>query len=142
MNNKFIAAMTLMMTTGAANGVFLQDSPAHGGPALQSSQDSKFYCNVKALNSAERASHKLLTDKLIAGRKKIVETPQGYEFQFNPSKVSIAELADWVAKERKCCPFFDFHIDLEEEGRLLCLRLSGEAGVKEFIRMEFKVGGG
>lgn len=139
MNNKLIAAMTVMMTTGGANGVFLQDSPAHGGPALQSSPETKFYCNVKALNPAERASHKLLTDKLIAVRTKVVETPRGYEFQLSPSTVSIAELADWVTKEGKCCPFFDFHIDLEDEGRLLCLRLTEADGIKAFVREEFRV---
>lgn len=35
--------------------------------------------------------------------------------------------------------FFDFHIDLEREGKLLCLRLTGEEGIKSFIRSEFQV---
>ena len=100
---------------------------------------NKFYCNVKALNPAERLRHKQLTDKLIAGRKEIVETEKGYEFQYSPSHVSLAELADWVVAEGKCCPFFDFHIALEREGKLLCLRLTGEEGIKPFIRSEFEV---
>ena len=100
---------------------------------------SKFYCNTKALNSTERARHKLLTDKLVSRRTQIVEAEKGYEFQYNPSAVSLSELADWVAVESKCCPFFDFHIDLENEGKLICLRLTGENGVKEFIRAEFLV---
>jgi hypothetical protein len=100
---------------------------------------SKFYCNIKALNPAERAEHKQLTDKLIAARKEIVETEKGYEFQFDPLTVSLAELARWVAAEGKCCPFFDFHIDLERAGSLLCLRLTGEDGIKPFIRTEFQV---
>jgi hypothetical protein len=100
---------------------------------------SKFYCNIKALNPAERAEHKQLTDKLIAARKEIVETEKGYEFQFDPSPVSLAELARWVGAEGKCCPFFDFHIDLERAGSLLCLRLTGEDGIKPFIRTEFQV---
>ena len=99
----------------------------------------KFYCNTRALNPSERAHHKLLTDKLVAERTQIVETEKGYEFQYNPSTVSLAELADWVAAESKCCPFFDFHIDLENEGKLLCLRLTGEEGVKTFVRAEFLV---
>ena len=100
---------------------------------------SKFYCNMKAFTHVERAKHMLLTGKLIFARKEIVEMQNGYEFQFSPSNVSVAELASWVTAESKCCPFFDFHIDLEQEGRLLCLRLSGEDGIKEFIRSEFKV---
>ena len=94
---------------------------------------------MKALNLTERAHHKQLTDKLIATRNEIVEMGKGYELQFSPSSISPAELADWVAAESKCCPFFDFHIDLEREGSLLCLRLTGEEGIKPFIRSEFQV---
>jgi hypothetical protein len=97
----------------------------------------KFYCNIKALTPAERARHKELTEKLISVRKEVVETEKGYEFQYGPADVSLAELAEWVVAEGKCCPFFDFHIDLEREGRLLCLRLTGEEGIKAFIRAEF-----
>ena len=100
---------------------------------------NKFYCNIKALNPAERERHKQLTDKLISARKEIVETEKGYEFQYSPSNVSLAELADWVVAEGKCCPFFDFHIDVEREGKLLCLRLTGEEGIKPFIGSEFQV---
>jgi hypothetical protein len=100
---------------------------------------NKFFCNIKALAPAERARHKQLTEKLISTRRKIVETEQGYEFQFNPSVVSIAELADWAAADSKCCPFFNFHIDLEREGTLACLRLTGDPGIKHFIESEFQL---
>jgi hypothetical protein len=101
--------------------------------------ESKFTCNVNALNPAERAQRKQLTRKLIAARNEVVEAAKGYEFQFNSSRVSVAELAGWVEAEAKCCPFFDFHIDLEREGSLVCLRLTGEEGIKPFIRVEFQV---
>jgi hypothetical protein len=100
---------------------------------------SKFYCNIKALTPEERARHKQLSEKLMAARKEIAETEKGYEFQYSPADISLAELAEWVAAESKCCPFFDFHIDLEREGKLACLRLTGEEGVKAFIRAEFKI---
>jgi hypothetical protein len=80
-----------------------------------------------------------LTEKLISSRTEIVEGEKGYEFQFNPSSVTIAELADWVVAEGKCCPFFDFHIDLEREGTLVCLRLTGAHGIKRFIQSEFQL---
>jgi hypothetical protein len=100
---------------------------------------ARFYCNTKALNPGERARHKQLTDKLIAACKEILERESGYEFQYGPSDVSLADLAEWVVAESKCCPFFDFHIDLEREGTLLCLRLTGEEGIKRFILAEFAV---
>lgn len=107
--------------------------------AEQTSTQGKFYCNIGALTVEERARHEAMTKKLIAVRDAVVETPRGYEFQFTPEKVSVAELAEWVMAESKCCPFFYFHIDLEKEGRLVCLGLTGPEGVKVFIRGEFAV---
>ena len=133
-------AMALWMAGGAAAGLLAQGSVITVRPKMQTTAaQGKFYCNVKALTPEERARHKQLGDKLAAERRKIVETAKGYEFQFSPKTVSIAELAEWVAAESKCCPFFDFHIDLEEEGGLLCLRLTGGEGTKAFIRAEFHV---
>ena len=134
-------------TAGVALAVFL----LHGAAALaqiralnsraerQNMVTQKgFYCDRKALNPAERARHKRLTDKLIAVRTRVIETAKGYEFQYHPADVSLAELAEWAVSENKCCPFFDFHIDLEDGGELLCLRLTGQEGVKAFIRTEFQ----
>jgi len=101
------------------------------------SVEGKFYCNVKALSTAERARHEGLARKLLARRIATLEIEKGYEFQYRPEDVSVAEVAEWVVAESKCCPFFDFHIDLEEEGKLVCLRLTGAEGIKQFIRGEF-----
>ena len=98
-----------------------------------------FYCNIKELTATERARHKELTEKLLASRKETVETEKGYEFQYSPDKVSIAELGEWVVLESKCCSFLDFHIDLEERGKLVCLRLTGREGVKAFIQSELHI---
>ena len=132
-------ALALLLAASGAGSGSLQASPAAAGATQQTNAEGKFYCNVKALTPAERARHQHVTEKLIAARKEIVETPRGYEFQYSPSDVSVAELADWVTTEEKCCPFFYFHIDLEREGTLVCLGLTGEEGIKAFIRMEFQV---
>jgi hypothetical protein len=148
MNKKLFAAGKKAGTTGAAL-VLLMVGNGTGRTQVQSlapsrekqTANDKFFCNINTLNPAERAHHKQLTEKLIASREGIVETEKGYEFQFSPSRVSLTELADWVAAEGKCCPFFDFHIDLEREGTLVCLRLTGQEGIKAFIRTEFRVPG-
>lgn len=96
-----------------------------------------FCCNLKAFDSAERAHHRKLTDKLMAARMRTTETAEGYEFQFRPADTTLTELAVWAAAESKCCPFFDFHLHAEEGGTVLRLRLTGDPGVKPFIRAEF-----
>jgi hypothetical protein len=132
--------LALWIGSGAAMGLAAQGSAILVKPERQvATVQSKFYCNIKALTPEERVRHKQLSEKLMAARKEIVETEKGYEFQFRPEDVSLAELAEWVAAESKCCAFFDFHIDLEREGKLVCLRLAGEEGIKAFIRAEFKI---
>ena len=96
-----------------------------------------FYCNVKALTVWQRLRHGVETERLLRVREAVVETEEGYKFQFDAETVPVAELAEWVTLESKCCPFFDFHIDLEEEGKLVCLRLTGPEGIKAFIRDEW-----
>lgn len=149
-HNKRFAQDKMLSAAAVALGLLLSASVTarlHGRNASATSntekkammEASKFYCNIKALKPAERARHKKLTEKLIAARKEIVETEKGYEFQYSPATVSLADLAEWVAAEAKCCPFFDFHIDLELQGTLVCLRLTGGEGIKSFIRLEFGV---
>jgi hypothetical protein len=135
------AALTMLIAATATTAVPSSDQTARAASMEKqvNTTQSKFYCNIKALTPEERAHHKQLTEKLMAARKEIVEMEKGYEFQFSPKDVTLAELADWVVNESKCCPFFDFHIDLENEGKLICLRLTGEEGIKPFIRAEFHV---
>lgn len=133
------ALLAAMFSSGAVGTPVPVAAAAVRTTEGQTRKESKFYCNIQALTPMERGHHKELTELLIASRKEIVETETGYEFQYSPSTVSLAQLADWVAAEGKCCPFFDFHIDLEHEGSLLCLRLTGEDGIKPFIRSEFQI---
>jgi hypothetical protein len=149
-------AALLLLTTGnetkarpagtsvrnATSSLYEQDlAAASKNTERQMTTQSKFFCNIKALTPQERAHHKELTEKLMRMRKGIVEMRNGYDLQYSPAQVSLEELVDWVKAEAKCCPFFDFHIDLENEGKLLCLRLTGEEGIKAFIRSEFQIEG-
>lgn len=133
-----VVVLALLTGSVGAAGLAAQGSPRVGNAEKQmTTTQSRFYCNSKALTPKERAHHKQLTEKLMAARREVVETEKGYEFQFSPTDVSLGELAEWAVAESKCCPFFDFHLDLENEGKLLCLRLTGEEGIKAFIRSEF-----
>ena len=132
-------ALMLFAAVGGVGRTPPQAPAATTTPGNQAMEASNFHCNINALTPAERAHHKQLTEKLIASRNAIVETGKGYEFQFDPATVSVADLADWVVAEAKCCPFFYFHIDLEKEGTLTCLGLTGQTGIKQVIRAEFQV---
>jgi hypothetical protein len=131
------AAAILMTMVGSAKPAQAQKEPA---PASgDQSTLGTFLCNATALNSSDRAFHRRLTERLIASRNAVVELPKGYEFQYSPTEISVADVAQWVVAEEKCCPFFNFHIDLEKQGTLVCLGLTGAEGIKQFIRSEFQI---
>ena len=138
-NGRKIAGIAVALTL-AGVAVGREPRQAKGGmDTATTNAEGHFYCNIKALTPAERARHKELTEKLMTAREETVETAKGYEFQYSPEKISVAEVGEWVVVESKCCPFFDFHIDLENQGKLICLRLTGSEGIKAFIRSEFQL---
>jgi hypothetical protein len=98
-----------------------------------------FYCNLKALSMKERARHMQLTYEIERARVETVEMANGFAFRFQDGTVSLAELAEWVATERKCCPFFDFEIEQQADNGPLWLKLRGKEGAKAFMRGEFRI---
>lgn len=91
-------------------------------------------CNMNALTKEQRTRHEAVTKRLLqhATRKDLAE---GYLFTIDRAHVSVAELAEWVADESRCCPAVDFHLELPAFGPLT-LRMDGGADVKQFIAAE------
>ena len=95
---------------------------------------SKFACNMEAMNQQERQRYTALTKRLFAKAERS-EIENGYIFIF-AVETDLADIAHWATLERKCCPFFDFHILAPSANRPISLSLTGEAGVKDVIRAE------
>jgi hypothetical protein len=91
-------------------------------------------CNMRALTPEQRARHGAVTKRLLehAQRK---DLPDGYVFTLDRAHISVAELAEWVADESRCCPAVDFHVELQAFGPLT-LRMDGGPDVKAFIAAE------
>jgi hypothetical protein len=100
-------------------------------------ETSNFYCNLKALSTKERARHVLLTLEIERARVETIELANGFAFRFQDGTESLADLAEWVSAERKCCPFCDFEIELQGNNGPLWLKLRGKDGVKAFMQSEF-----
>ena len=99
--------------------------------------ESPFACDRLALTPAQRKRHfDEVTPQVHAMVKSARELPNGYEFEFAPDPAAIAKIAEWVAGERLCCPFFDFEIRVERERGPVWLRLTGREGTKELIRAD------
>jgi hypothetical protein len=63
------------------------------------------------------------------------ELADRYLFIVDRARVSVDELAEWVADESRYCPAVDFHVELPSFGALTP-RMDGGAGVKQFIAAE------
>ena len=129
----------LLITIGAVM-VWGMDSPGKPGgneKAAAASQESPFACNRTALDPVKRKRHfdelgPLLSSKILG----VHELADGYEFSFPPDERTVGEVAEWVAGERSCCPFFDIAMHMEPEGGRFWLRLTGRNGTKQFLEVD------
>jgi hypothetical protein len=99
--------------------------------------ETPFFCNLKALTVVERTEHQRLGQRLAESILRTVEIAEGYAFEVDGHRVAVRDIAQWTEFERRCCPFFDFNLELRRENGPITLRLTGRDGVKQFIRSEF-----
>ena len=136
----FAAIFAVVVVNGVSAHAHRQSTaPAAKLESKASADQSGFYCNLKALSPAERERLHQLIEKLKGARIETKELTDGYAFRLQTEQVSIGEMAEYVSSERKCCPFFDFEIEVQRDGGPLWLRLRGKEGVKEFMRHEFEI---
>jgi hypothetical protein len=96
-----------------------------------------FACDMTAIPAEERGAHHALIRRLMSEVSEVRELPDGLAFRF-PADAYDA-VARFVARERLCCPFLHFALDVAPERGLLWLRLTGAEGVKAFIRAELRL---
>jgi len=96
--------------------------------------DQPIACDLTALTADERDRRRTLAAKVhtaIIGRRELAD---GYALKIESNKVSIADIDEWTKLEGKCCPFL--HFEVAEEGGSLWLSMTGDSGVKEFLKAE------
>jgi hypothetical protein len=92
-------------------------------------------CDMTAIPAAERGPHHALIRRLMSeAARDIRELPDGIAFRFPAEEFD--SVAQFVARERLCCPFLGFSLELTPERGPLWLRLTGPEGAKDFIRAE------
>jgi hypothetical protein len=99
-------------------------------------QESPFACDMTAFTPAERKEHIAAIEQVFGAVEEVQEVSDGYAFRLPNETTMILKLAGFIAKERLCCPFFGFSLELEPDGGALWLSLTGRDGVKPFIQAE------
>lgn len=93
-------------------------------------------CNLDALTPEQRAHHTTQSPLLFASVMEARALPDGYAFRLPDTPDILARIADFMAHERLCCPFFQFGLTVEQYGSAIWVTLSGPQGVKELIEAE------
>jgi hypothetical protein len=98
-------------------------------------QPTAFYCDLSAMNAAQRQQHTANTQQLFQSIHEIRELSDGYAFRADQGYFTRA--AEFIALERLCCPFFDFTLAISAGDASFWLHITGPHGVKAFMQAEF-----
>ena len=96
-------------------------------------------CNMNVFTPIERENHVRKTTQLFRTVQDIREAENGFEFIFPQTNRSenIAQFAEFISNERRCCPFLEFTLKIPPNDEHLSLLLTGPEGTREFLREEF-----
>jgi hypothetical protein len=95
-------------------------------------------CRLDALSPAERQRQKTLRTQLDAAVVRVSETADGYVFIYRDDSDVLLQAAEWLALERRCCPFLDFELAWRADSQAPTLRVGGsDPAVKTFIADTF-----
>lgn len=94
-------------------------------------------CRLDALTPAERIRQQALRRELDAAIVERRETADGHLFVYRADPAVVPAVAEWMALERRCCPFLDFTLTWRAADGGPALELSGGPGVKAFIGQTF-----
>ena len=93
-------------------------------------------CDLNALMPAERGRRRTLISAVTRATVGRAELGDGFELHLDPTKLELPLLAEWIALERRCCPFLRFRIELAPGAGRVTVALTGGDGVKDFLRSE------
>lgn len=89
-------------------------------------------CDLGTIDPARRSGHLSLVDRLLRESPlEVEELPDGLAFRFGAEHY--ATVAELVAHERLCCPFFRFVLDVAPQRGPVWLRITGPDGARVVV---------
>ena len=94
-----------------------------------------FACDMTAIPPESRGRHHALIRRLMTEAvQDVSELPDGLAFRFPAQEYDA--VTEFVGRERLCCPFLTFTLEVTPGRGPIRLRLTGAEGVRDFIRAE------
>ena len=98
------------------------------------SNNQQIACDPSAIEGAEKEKHKKNGKILFEAVEDTVELFNGYAFLL-PAETDIIEKAGAVvARERLCCPFIEFKLEVKPEEGSVWLKFVGNKEVKKYVK--------
>ena len=101
------------------------------------SKEMTFKCKLTTPEFRERKATVIADLKQMMKRKK--ELKDGYAYKFSGSDDVVAKLNEFIKTESECCDFFKFKITVSGDKSEAWLHITGEKGVKDFIKTEIEM---
>ncbi len=106
---------------------------------LLNKRDSTLSCDMTAINKMERERHGEIAGSLLLAVQEIQELPDGYAFRLPVESSAVTMAAEFISRERLCCPFLGFACSQTRAGTHLGAN-HRSLGVKQFLKAEFTMG--
>lgn len=95
-------------------------------------------CNLNALDAGCRSEHIANAGDLLSGvALERQESVDGLSFRFAAEHFS--RVAEFIANERLCCPFFHFSLEVSPAQGPIWLHITGPGGAKAFLKSELSL---
>jgi hypothetical protein len=99
-----------------------------------------FACDMTAIPTDLRSvHHRLIRHLMTEAVERVQELPDGFGFRFPAGEYD--SVTEFVERERLCCPFLGFTLEVTPDQASLVLRITGPEGVKDFVRAELHLPG-
>jgi hypothetical protein len=93
-------------------------------------------CELGVFDAATFARYHVLREQLDRASRGIEEQSDGYVVVLSGDDATLALVAEWLALERRCCPFLAFSVTFAGPEEPIRVKLGGDADVKRFLAAE------
>jgi hypothetical protein len=90
---------------------------------------------MRALTAGERYRYDELRPQVLHAVDQVEETPTGFRLRVG-SSVSVADVAESMAMEHRCCAFLTLDLSLTSVGTTW-IEIGGSTAIKAFVKAEF-----
>lgn len=99
------------------------------------SNETPLACDLTAIEDEQLEKHKKNGKSVFNSVKEFRELSDGYAFRLPADTDTIKHAGGFIARERLCCPFFNFSLEVTHDHGPVWLKITGDEQIKEFVKM-------